>query len=78
MFLKIPSVTPKDLAGVDPDVLQDWINQSPEGKDLGLGGGKGGGGNVGGTTPRPVDPVTRPMTGPGWISITRLLGRKRV
>jgi hypothetical protein len=85
VLLKIPGVDPKDFKGIPPDVLQDWIKNSPEmkanSKDKGGGGGKGGG--AGGATVVPGAPVAeaapppREVKGPGWISITRLLGKVR-
>jgi len=82
MFLKIPGVRPKDLAGIDPDELNNWIENSPESLADAAEGNRNRGGGNGGLSGRdsPLSTTVPPraVKGPGWISITRLLGRVRV
>jgi len=75
MFLKIPGVNKDDLKGVPRPVLNEWINSSPEMREY-----------QADNAPKPdTKPTTNPVgsaarvaKGPGWISVTRLLGKARV
>jgi hypothetical protein len=75
MFLKIPGVNKADLKGVSKPVLNEWINSSPEMREY-----QADNAPKPDTKPtsNPVGSAARVAKGPGWISVTRLLGKARV